>query len=174
MKKRLFALACALLCVLAPMARAEEHSVAYPATRVILVNGEEVELQAYALEDERGYRTNYVKIRDMAVVLENTTARFEVGWDNGVNIETGKAYRSRNGQEGQAPYSGEMPYTYAVTPTKVDGAEVEVDAFVLTDSDGNGSTYYKLRDLGRALDFHVFWSQEEGVWIDTSISYQEE
>ena len=28
-------------------------------------------------------------------------------------------------------------------------------------------TYYKLRDLGQALGFHVGWSAEQGVYIET-------
>ena len=176
MKRYLAFLLCVLaLAVSAPAALAEENvPMVYPASQTILLNGEAKELHAYAIKDSNGFATNYVKIRDMAALLNSTTARFNVTWDGAVNIRPGRPYLSPNGQENQAPYSGEQPYVPATTDTRVDGVRVDIDAFVITDDEGNGSTYYKLRDLGRALDFSVTWlGAEEGVRIDTSIPYQD-
>lgn len=171
MKKTAALLALALL--LAAPAGAEEP-LAYAATQSVLINGEVHELQAYALKDANGFSTNYVKLRDMAVTLSGTTARFNVDWDGGVVIRSKSPYLTPNGQEGQTPYSGDQPYSAVRTPATVDDQSVWIDAFVITDDEGNGSTYYKLRDLGRALDFSVTWlGAEEGVRIDTSISYQD-
>ena len=36
-----------------------------------------------------------------------------------------------------------------------------------------GSNYFKLRDLGKALNFYVGWSREQGMFIDTSKPYSE-
>lgn len=176
MKRHLALLLCALaLTAAAPAALAHgETAMVYPSTQNILINGETKELHAYATRDANGFATNYVKIRDMADLLSLTTARFDVTWDGAVNIRPGRPYLSPNGQENQAPYEGEQPYLPATTDTWVDGARVDIDAFVITDDEGNGSTYYKLRDLGRALDFSVTWlGAEEGVRIDTSIPYQD-
>lgn len=172
MKKTAALLALALL--LAAPARAEEgEHLAYAATQSVLINGEVQELQAYALKDANGFATNYVKIRDMAAALSGTTARFNVDWDGGVVIRSKSPYLTPNGQEGQTPYSGDQPYFYALTPTNVDGQDVWIDSFVITDDEGNGSTYYKLRDLARALDFGVTWLSDEGlIRMDTSIPYQ--
>lgn len=168
-----------LLCVLvlmalSPAAGAEETvPMVYPATQSILINGETKELHAYAIHNSNGFATNYVKIRDMAALLNLTTARFDVTWNDGVDILPGKPYLSPNGQEDQAPYQGEQPYLPATADTRVDGKRADIDAFVILDSEGGGSTYYKLRDLGRVLDFSVAWlGSEEGVMIDTSIPYQ--
>ena len=171
------ALALCLLALLAlsPAAGAEaEMPMVHPATQTILLNGETKELHAYAIHDSNGFATNYVKLRDMAALLSQTTARFDVGWSDGVDILPGRPYLSPNGQENQAPYEGDQPYHPATADTRVDGQKVDIDAFVILDSEGGGSTYYKLRDLGRALDFNVTWlGAEEGVMIDTSISYRE-
>ena len=61
---------------------------AYASTQKVLVDGRSVEFQAYALKDANGYDTNYVKLRDVAVVLNGSAARFEVGWDG----EIGRAH----------------------------------------------------------------------------------
>lgn len=36
-----------------------------------------------------------------------------------------------------------------------------------TDGAGNGYTYFKPRDLGKALGFTVAWSVEKGIYIET-------
>ena len=33
------------------------------------------------------------------------------------------------------------------------------------------SNYFKLRDLGKALDFYVGWSADQGVYIETDKPY---
>ncbi len=92
MKRHLALLLCALaLAATAPSAAAEEHtSTVYPSTQSILINGEVKELHAYARKDSNGFLTNYVKIRDMAALLSLTTARFDVNWNDGVEIAPGR------------------------------------------------------------------------------------
>ncbi len=140
---------------------------AYPATQSVEVDGKAVELQCYALRDGENNPTNYVKLRDLAMLLSGTDAQFDVGWDGTVAITTGKAY-TPNGTELQTPFSGERTYADAAAATKVDGQSADLSAFVLTDDAGGGYTYYKLRDLGAALGFHVDWSAERGVFIKTN------
>lgn len=174
MKRYLAFLLCALALAAPAAVAAESVPMVYPSTQTIRVNGETKELHAYAIKDSNGFLTNYVKIRDMAALLNSTTARFDVSWNGGVDIVPGRPYLSPNGQENQAPYEGEQPYLPATADTRVNGVRADIDAFVITDGEGNGSTYYKLRDLGRALDFSVTWlGGEEGVRIDTSIPYQD-
>ena len=174
MKKHLAAFLCAVLltAALTPAAGAEEAgSKVYPSNQTIWLNGSRKDLHAYARKNSAGYLTNYVKIRDMAALLNSTTARFDVTWDDAVVITPGRGYRSPNGQEDQAPYSGEQLYHPAIADTMIDGQRINLDAFVIYDDEGNGSTYYKLRDLAKALDFYVTWIDGEGMLIDTSIHY---
>lgn len=145
---------------------AQNAATAFARTQSVLVDGRAVEFQMYALKDAKGNETNYVKLRDVASVLNGTSARFNVGWNGNVNIETGEAYVS-NGSEMSTPFSGDRSYQTATAATNVNGAAASLDAFVLTDGKGNGYTYYKLRDLGAALGFKVDWSVEKGVFIES-------
>lgn len=78
MKKRILPLLLALCLLLgsvaaaaAPMALAREQS--------ITVDGKKITFQTYALKDEKGNETNYVKLRDVASALNGTSAQFHVG-----------------------------------------------------------------------------------------------
>ena len=54
----------------------------------------------------------------------------------------------------------------------VDGVETALEAITLTDSSGNGYTYFKVRDLGQALGFDVTWDSAAGaIVIDTTRPY---
>jgi len=152
----------------------KDSGQSYAATQTIDVGGKAVSFQMYALKDENGDPTNYVKLRDLADVLDGTAAQFNVTWskEEGVGIETGTAYTSRNGTEGNTPYSGDMPYQKGAATTQVDGQAVPLQAFVLTDpADGGQTTYYKLRDLGQALGFNVGWSSNRGVFVEPDKAY---
>lgn len=171
MKKALsLTLALALsLSLLTVPAGAAEGGTAYASTQAVLVDGSTVTFQAYALKDANGNDTNYVKLRDVAQVLQGTAVQFEVGWNGAVNIETGKSYTS-NGSEMKTPFSGNRAYSPATAPTNINGAPAALEAIVLLDDDGGAYTYYKLRDLGTALGFQVDWTAEKGIFIETGSS----
>lgn len=141
-------------------------NIAYTSTQSVLVDGLPVEFQCYALKDANGNDTNYVKLRDVAFILNGTAAQFAVNWDGKVNIETGKAYTS-NGSEMRTPFSNDRVYETAVEPTNVNGISTALDAIILKDDQGGAYTYYKLRDLGAALGFAVNWNAEKGIFIET-------
>ena len=49
----------------------------------------------------------------------------------------------------------------------VDGQEVQMEAYVV-----NGNNYVKLRDIGKAVGFNVFWDADSGcVQIETNVPY---
>ena len=69
---------------------------AYATSYSILVDGQTVAFDAYALRDENGNDTNYLKLRDVAHVLNGSAAQFNVGWDSAsgsISITTGTARR---------------------------------------------------------------------------------
>lgn len=146
-------------------------NIAYASTQSVNVDGKAVEFQMYALKDANGNYTNYVKLRDIATALDGTVIQFNVVWDGNVIIERGKPYTARNGQENKTPYSGDQPYTATVAAIKTGLTINNLAAFIITDSNGNGSTYCKLRDIGQLLNFKVDWSAERGVYIETTASY---
>lgn len=154
-----------------PAAGDSSAKTAYASTQNVQIDGKPVTFEAYALKDASGNDTNYIKLRDVAQALNGTRVQFQVGWENAVTISTGQAY-TPNGTEMKTPYSGDRTYQDVSEATLVDGSPAELAAIRLTDDGGNGYTYYGLRDLGRALDFYVGWSAEQGIFIDTNRPYQ--
>ena len=125
--RRLLPLSLALaLGLAAPALAAEADGTAYASTQMVLVDGAAVEFQAYALKDEAGNDTNYVKLRDVAFVLNGTDAQFEVDWDGGVVVTTKTPYTVRGG-EMTTPYEGNQPCTAVEGDTNVDGKPVRLD-----------------------------------------------
>lgn len=149
---------------------AQPRNIAYASTQAVSVDGRDIEFQCYALKDAGGNPTNYIKLRDLAILLNGTAAQFDVGWDGNVNILTRKAY-TPNGSELKTPFSGDRAYQEAGTVTKVDGRDASLAAFMLLDDAGGGYTYYKLRDLGRAVGFNVGWSADRGIFVETDKPY---
>ncbi len=143
---------------------------AYASTQSVNVDGKAVEFQMYALKDAGGNATNYIKLRDLANILNGTAAQFNVGWDGAVTI-TAKTTYTPNGTEGSTPFSGDRAYQEATAPTKVNGQTAQLAAFTLSDDNGGGYTYYQLRDLGNALGFNVGWSADKGVFVETGRPY---
>lgn len=148
----------------------ERDTTAYEQQQTILVDDKPVQLNTYALKDKNGYLTNYIRVRDVAALVNGTEAQFEVSWDGAVNLVPDEAY-TVNGIEFTVPFSGDRTFTYASAPTKIWGTPRIMSAIVLNDDNGGGYTYYKLRDLGEALGFDVSWSAEKGVYIETDQPY---
>ncbi len=168
MKRRAISwiIVCVLCLSLLPVTALAAGRMAYASTQSVEVDGAPVEFQMYALKDANGNDTNYVKVRDVAFALKDTAARFSVSWDGSVCLTPGADYVP-DGSEMQTPFSGDRAYSRADAVTKVNGQAVDLAALVLTDDNGGGYTYYKLRDLGAALGFTVDWSAERGVYVET-------
>lgn len=143
---------------------------AFPSTQVVDVDGKEVTFECYALKDENGYDTNYIKLRDLADILNGSEAQFEVGWNGDITITTGQSYTT-NGSEQNTPFSGQRVYEQSAAKTLVDSKVVDLDAIVLTDDAGGGYTYYQLRDLGKTLGFNVGWNTTRGMFLETDKPY---
>ncbi len=170
MKKLLsLALAAALMASATPALAAE---TAVATTQSVEVDGAAVEFETYALLDERGYQTNYAKLRDVAFVLNGTDAQFAVDWSprEGISVTTGEAY-APDGTEMDTPYEGDRACQRLGETTEVDGAARHIAAIRLFADNGDGYTYYKLRDLGQYLGFQVDWSPERGVYVETDRLY---
>ena len=130
------ALALAMTLTLAPTAFAA-GGTAYASTQAVEVDGKKVEFQMYALKDASGNGTNYVKLRDVAHVLNGTKAQFSV-----VSVSSkktisvaGGAYEA-NGAEMTTPYSGDRAYTGGTQTIQVTGEAVDRTAITLLDDAG--------------------------------------
>lgn len=137
---------------------------ARPSTQKVSVDGRSVEFTMYSPDD--GW-TNYIRVRDLAVILNGTAAQFEVGWDGNVILTSKTPY---TGYTDKAPFHTDMTCTVYGSPTYVDGKALSLDAIHI-EYQGGGYTYYKLRDLAQALGFNVGWSGETGIYVETGKPY---
>ena len=145
---------------------------AHPSAQTVELDGKQIEFQMYALLDDAGNPTNYIKVRDLALAMNGTKGQFNVDWiDAAVTLVAGEPYTTPNGSENSTPFSGERSYKLPENPTNVNGAGSGLTAFVLTDDEGGDYTYYKLRDLGQALGFNVGYADGRGVYIETDKPY---
>lgn len=146
--------------------------MAYAAAQTVDLDGKSVSLPCYALKDDKGNMTNYIKLRDLAALLKDTPAKFQVSWDGKVSLSTHTAYTA-DGSELKTPFTGDRVYEPAAATTLVDGKAANLAAFTLKDDNGGGYTYYQLRDLGRALGFNVGWKEGRGIYVETDKAYSE-
>lgn len=115
-------------------------------THAFQLNGKAVtNPQAYLIN-----KYNYFKLRDVAYLLRNSTAEFEVGWEKSTNVitlTTGKNYTAVGGELNTAALSSAAgkPTTAIV---KVNGKKVSFDGYII-----NGNNYYKIADMAAALGF---------------------
>lgn len=134
----------------------------------ITLNGEVVTLDAYTLRADNGGDVTYVKLRDVAAILENTSAKCNVDWRRGaIYISTKTDYTSKNGTELKALTDTDGSYKWNTAPVLFDGVTKALEGIVLTDGAGGGHTFFKLRDLGDSIGFDVSWSAERGIYIET-------
>ncbi len=140
---------------------------AYATSYPISVDGTLVNFDAYAVKDANGNDTNYIKIRDLAHVLSTGYGRFDVQFANGVIDLIPTLVYVDNGTEMKAPFTGNQPYQVNPSPVTLDGAPINMSAITLTDANGGGYTYFKLRDVGLAIGFDVTWNAETGITITT-------
>lgn len=155
-----------------PSISADSDFTAYASTQTVELDGVATQLPCYALKDAKGNMTNYIKLRDLAALLKNSPAKFQVGWNGQVNISTHTAYKA-DGSELKTPFTGDRPYKPAAATTLVDGKSANLAAFILNDDNGGGYTYYQLRDLGRALGFNVGWQSGRGIYVETDKAYSD-
>ncbi|MBR1842443.1 MAG: hypothetical protein IJ788_04120 [Oscillospiraceae bacterium] len=146
---------------------------AYENHQMIEIDGAKTEVQTYMIKDKNGNGTNYIRLRDLASLLNGTYAQFDVDYEQGVgtNCITRAAYDHPNGTEGTIPFTGEQPYKVNLADTRIDGFPKPLTSFFINDSNGGGHTYFKLRDLGNVLGFNVGWTSERGVFIETDQLY---
>ena len=115
--------------------------------------------------------SNYFKIRDLAAILNGTEKQFSVGYDaalSSVTATTGQGYEKQPGDLSGAPAGGQKTGDPSNDAIYINGEKITAEVYKI-----DGSNYFKLRDLGKALDFYVGWSQDAGVFIQTDKPYSE-
>lgn len=120
-----------------------------PSSHTITLDGQPVSVGAYTINGN-----NYFKLRDLAALLTDTQAQFQVNWEPStrtITLNTGEAYTFVGGE--LAKLDGQK------LPLRETKASIFVDAQSVTFESYNigGNNYFKLRDLGKALGFNVSW-----------------
>lgn len=137
-------------------------------SQTITVDNKEVTLDAYTLTADNGGDVTYVKLRDVAEVLNATQAQFDVQWLGGaIYVVPNTPYVSKNGTELKAIQTKDSSFKWNDNPILFGGITKPLEGIILTDVNEGGHTFFKLRDLGSAIGFHVDWSAERGIYIET-------
>ncbi len=121
----------------------------------IVVDGEAVELQAYNIDGN-----NYIKLRDVAAVLNGSAKQFGViynGLNKSVVITSGEAY------VGADPVIGEDLSATCVKTTQT--VEFDSEIVYLKAYNIGGNNFVKLRDLGALVGFATDYDAETNTAI---------
>ena len=149
MKKKIsLLLAILMLVTLIPTAFAESKTVdAVKNTKKVTLDGEEVMVGAYDVE---GY--NYLKLRDIAAILNGKKCQFSVGYDEPtklISVELAKAYEKVEGDLAEIK-DKKAKAIIRVIKILVNGEEKEVKTALI-----NENNYMQLRDLGSLVGLDV-------------------
>lgn len=149
-----------------PTAAPASTATAKPTNATVMVNGKQIAFDAYNINNN-----NYFKLRDIAKVLSGSDKQFEVTWNSStksIELKPGSAYTSVGGElvTGNAKQQ-----TAKLSSDKVymNGSVANLTAYTI-----NGNNYFKLRDLGKLLNFGVDWDgTAKCISINSSTAYTE-
>lgn len=138
--------------------------LAVPTAAPVYVNFDLIQFDAYNING-----SNYFKIRDIAYMINGTAKQFAVDFDkvvNAVTIATGKPYESIKTEMEKGP-GLTVSAPLSKQTVLLNGEARRFEAYNI-----NGSNYFKLRDLGEALNFGVDWNPNTGaIEINTNKDY---
>lgn len=140
-------------------------ATANPTNDKLTVNGSTPNATIYKIGGN-----NYFKLRDVAAMLNGTGKQFNVGYDaatKSANIITGQGYTKEPTDLLGAAASSQTA-TLSNDSVLLNGKKIEATVYKI-----GGNNYFKLRDLGQALDFYVGWNARDGAFIDTTKPYSE-
>ena len=121
----------------------------------VLLNGQEVKVGSYLINER-----NYVKLRDMAALLNGTGSQFNVDWDEAtgnVIVMTGSPYQKI--AEDLSPLTGGK-----ITGQKgninllLNGQAKQIETVLI-----NENNYLQLRQLGSLIGLGVDWDEATGA-----------
>ncbi len=111
------------------------------------VDGEAVAVQAYMIDGN-----NYIKLRDLATMINGTENNFEVTWNSdfkSIELQSATSYTT-TGSEMAMDGSQTTTATLSTSPIYVDGGLVDLTAYNISDNN-----YFKLRDVMGLFDVAV-------------------
>lgn len=134
----------------------EEFKSIAPAEISIAVNGSNVAFPAYNVDGN-----NYIKLRDLALMLTGSDKQFEVGYNsinNTISLTRGMAYTVLGGEFLKSIDMVSRMVMLSKGTVYIDDIETNLKAYHI-----GGSNYFKLQDLGLALDLGVTYDSTSGI-----------
>lgn len=130
---------------------AEGYTYASPHTANVSMNGGQYSLHAYLADGN-----NYVRLRDLAALLDGTGSQFGLEYIDGiVSINNGASY---DGAISGDLSNGKTVLTQMRQPVlTVDGVAYTIDAYLI-----DGLNYMKIRDLAAAIGCGIEWDGSTG------------
>ncbi len=138
----------------------EGLSVSQSTSRVA-VDGFLVAPEGYCINQE-----NYYKLRDLAFLLTGKSTAFDVVWDDEyqcISMITGRDYTVAGGE--MAPSGGAEIYKFvpSYSEVRLNGQPVQMTGYNI-----NNNNYYRIRDVGPLIGFHVDWDNDNAAVIISS------
>lgn len=132
-----------------------------PSTHNVTVDGKSVDPQGYNIGGE-----NYYKLRDIAYILTGTDSQFNVTWEaetGRILITTGQAYQTVGGEMTSSVSATIKSFVDSDAVIVINGRTVSLTGYRI-----NGNNYFRVRDLGNALDFGVDYDEATTTVLITS------
>ncbi len=140
---------------------------ATPVNSKVMVDGKKVAFEEYSIDG-----SSYFKLRDIAMAIKGSTKKFSVTWDSkkgAINILTSTAYKATGGELVVPKNPTSKTATLSTAKVYVNGKEVKLTVYSI-----NGAIYFKLKDLGKSVNFNVTWdAKTSSIVIDTKSAYKE-
>lgn len=147
--RKIAAALCAVLSVTLASAAAASPKVAI-SDHKFMVNGKTVTPQAYNVD---GY--NYFKLRDVAYLLSDTTAPFNVTWtpsqSSVINLISGQKYQKVGGELSASTLSS-LKVSASTFKVLLNGSAVSFRGYLINDNN-----YYSIADIADAIGFEAGW-----------------
>ena len=126
-------------------------------TQKVRLDDKDVVIYGYNIDGE-----NYFKLRDVAAVLKDSKVKFGVEYKDGlVTLTKGADYKVLDTDQKEVKAESEAMLTN--DKVKVGETDLTAKAFKI-----DGNNYYRVRDLGKALDFGVDYDKEANTVLLSS------
>ncbi len=135
-------------------------------TLAITVNNNPVKLSTYMTDSN-----NFINIRDLAYILNNTNKNFEVTWNDEIQSIEMFSNTTYTTIGNEMEKSDDIPRIAILSEAEIyiDGEPVILSTYEIDDNN-----YFKLRDIMEIFDVYVGWNAyNNSVILDTSKSYEQ-
>ena len=121
---------------------------AIPSDYTFYLNNKPVNISAYNIDGN-----NYVKLRDIAYILNGTQKQFNVIWNNNaIYLQSGSNYVSV-GNELAGLTNGNQTAIKTTSTIYKDSNAISYNGYFI-----NGNNFYKLRDIAESFNFEVLYN----------------